>query len=129
MMVQVDLYQLIGWAGAGAASLVGVIWAVLKALFAQMERRLDERFSHLEGARMAEQVAWGQRFDTLSASTRQIEQDLSAFKLEAANRYAMRDDTVRDIVALQSRIETMSDRLMGRIDALGVSLRGGRGGG
>lgn len=122
-MITVDLYQIIGFGAGGASALIGVIWAVLKTLFLQMEKRLDERFAHLEGARHAEQAAWLQRHDTMQANLRQLEQDVAAFKLEVSTAYSRREDAIRDTMALQSKIENMSQRLSDRIDNLASSLR------
>ncbi|MEZ1841307.1 hypothetical protein QVM62_26015 [Pseudomonas putida] len=101
--IELPVWQLIT-AGVG---LLGAMMALLKLLLAAIERRLDQRFAHMDG-----------RFEELAKDSdrlRQVELGLEKVRGEMALNYVRREDWVRNQTIIEAKL-----------DALAVHLRGVR---
>lgn len=106
--VELPVWQLIS-IGVG---LVGAMMALLKLLLAAIERRLDQRFAHMDG-----------RFEELAKDSdrlRQVELGLEKLRGEMPLHYVRREDWVRNQAVIESKIDGLALKLEN------VQLRGAR---
>lgn len=115
MTVQLDLTYMIGL----LLAFLTVVFTFGKLLFAQVDRRLDERFDAMESSRRESQAEWGRRFDQLQRASseerdqmRRVENDLLKLRAELPERYVLREDWLRT----QSIVELKIDKLAMRIE-------------
>ena len=106
--VELPVWQLIT-AGVG---LLGAMMALLKLLLAAIERRLDQRFAHMDG-----------RFEELAKESdrlRQVELGLEKVRGEMALNYVRHEDFVRNQTVIEAKLDTLALKLEN------VQLRGVR---
>lgn len=97
--IELPVWQLIT-AGVG---LVGAMMALLKLLLAAIERRLDQRFAHMDG-----------RFEELAKDSdrlRQVELGVEKLRGEMSLHYVRREDWVRNQSVIESKIDGLAVKL------------------
>lgn len=130
MTVQLEIWHLITL----SVTLLGAFTAAGKALLAQMQRHLDERFTTQEAARRSHHEAMVDRLTTIENTAREdtaqwqrVERDLLNLKAELPVHYVRREDYIRG----QSVIESKLDGLATKIEnaqlrtVLGMAQQGG----
>jgi len=90
MIVEFNLSNLIFL----AIALSGGLWALIKLLFAQWEKALDQRFSALTEVMEKDQQV-----------THQLEREFLRFQSEIPRTYVRRDDYMREAQALQEALQ------------------------
>lgn len=83
------------------------IWALLKALTHQGERRLQERFDALQRT-LSEMAAQQQKN---SKEVLELEREFRRHQAEAERNFVRRDDFVRHVGALETRIDNFALRV------------------
>jgi hypothetical protein len=106
--VELPIWQLFS-IGVG---LLGAMLGLLKLLLAAIERRLDQRFAHMDG-----------RFEALTKDSdrlREVELGLEKLRGEMSLHYVRREDWVRNQSVIESKIDGLAIKLEN------VQLRGAR---
>lgn len=106
--IELPIWQLIS-AGVG---LVGGFLGLLKLLVAAIERRLDQRFSVMDG-----------RFEDLAKDSdrlRQVELGLERLRGEMPLHYVRREDFVRNQTVIEAKLDALALKLEN------VQLKGAR---
>jgi hypothetical protein len=99
MNVEFQLWQLITL----ILTIVGAFYGLAKLLFAQFERRMDEKHAAL-----------GQRLDVLTEENKgwqRVDRDLLSLRLELAERYVKRDDYIRGQTVIEAKLDAISSEL------------------
>lgn len=116
MTVSLEFWQLVTL----LLSFFGFVGAAGKILFAQVDRRLTERFAAAEASRQAATTHWDERFATLFDQRRQdaeglqkLERDLLRMQAELPLNYVRREDYIRG----QTVIEAKIDRVYAKLEA------------
>lgn len=99
------------------ALVVAALWAMAKMLGAQAERRLDQRFDQL-GKSMAD-IAASQ--DRNAAAVLELEREFRRHQADAARDFVRRDDFVRHIGVIETRIDNFALRMERALDQLGAA--------
>ncbi|MBD9530947.1 hypothetical protein IB233_04755 [Comamonas sp. CMM01] len=99
------------------ALFVAALWALLKRVGSQQERRLAERFDGLSQSLAS--IAQAQ--DSNARATQELERQLLQHRVEMAKEYVRRDDYVRDIASLGTRIDNFALRVERALNHLGDS--------
>ena len=97
--IELPVWQLIT-AGVG---LLGAMMALLKLLLAAIERRLDQRFAHMDG-----------RFEELAKDSdrlRQVELGVEKLRGEMFLHYVRREDWVRNQAVIELKIDGLAVKL------------------
>ncbi|WP_323114317.1 hypothetical protein [Pseudomonas guariconensis] len=97
--IELPLWQLIT-AGAG---LIGAFLGLLKLLVSAIERRLDQRFAHMDG-----------RFEALAKDSdrlRQVELGVEKLRVEMSLNYVRREDWVRNQATIESKLDGLALKL------------------
>ncbi|ODB37718.1 hypothetical protein A9L43_22375 [Pseudomonas mosselii] len=97
--IELPVWQLIT-AGVG---LIGALMALLKLLVAAIERRLDQRFAHMDG-----------RFEALAKDSdrlRQVELGVEKLRVEMSLNYVRREDWVRNQATIESKLDGLALKL------------------
>ncbi|UOA07635.1 hypothetical protein [Methylobacter sp. S3L5C] len=118
MTVAVDIWQLLGVAGALLGTLVSVIITAGKLLVGQFEARLDEKFSTQEEARSSAQRHWDVKFAALELAAanearewQRVERDIMQMKADLPIHYVRRDDYIRNQSVIEAKIDGLAVRL------------------
>lgn len=91
------------------------LWALVKVIGAQQERRLTERFDAL-----GEQMAGISKGQSNGAELhRELEKAFMAFRAELPRDYVRRDDFVRAIGIVETRIDNFALRMERALDKIG----------
>lgn len=96
-------------------SFIGAWWGLLKVLGAQSEKRLNERFDAL--ARSMADVAATQHSN--AAATLELEREFRKHQADMAREYLRRDDFVRHVGIIETRIDNFALRMERALDQLG----------
>jgi hypothetical protein len=102
-------------------AVVGAIWALIKVLGVQAEKRLDERFATL-GKALTDITAIQ---DRNAASVLELEREFRRHQAEAARDFVRRDDFVRHIGVIEVRIDSFALRMERALDNLAATARNG----
>ncbi|MEG0149206.1 MAG: hypothetical protein RR473_13835 [Comamonas sp.] len=94
------------------------MWAILKAIAMQAQKRSDEKFDQLQKSLMDLTKAVGKESEQL----RSLEMSQLRFQAEVARDYVRRDDFVQVIATINTRI----DNFALRIEAAVLNLPGGK---
>ena len=100
------------------ALFVAALWALMKVISGQQERRLAERFDAL--GKTMESMLSAQR-DTDKA-TQQLEREFRKHQADAARDYVLREDFVRHIGIIEARIDNFALRMERYLEQI---LKGG----
>jgi biopolymer transport protein ExbB/TolQ len=118
MNVVMDIYQLLGIAGGLLTALATVMFATGKLLVGQFERRLDERFSSQDEARIAGQKHWDTKFAVLELAAvneakewQRIEREILLMKADMPIQYVRRDDYIRNQTIIEAKIDGLAMRI------------------
>ena len=111
MIVQLEMWQLITL----FVSFVTFCGVVQRLLFAQQDKRTEERFAAQEKARETADKAILERFDrqvseeTKNADlTRNVERDLLKLKADLPLQYVRREDYVRNQTVIESKLDAVA---------------------
>jgi hypothetical protein len=102
MMLQIDFRTLV-WL---FMLLVIGIWALIKWLMSQFEKRLDERFATQEESRKNAQAHWEARFKNLEDIARETESSLIVIKSDMSHKVNM-IDYVRNQSIIESKLDAL----------------------
>ena len=108
MIFELTMTNLISLAGLS----FGVLWALLKVIGLQQERRLNEKFSGLNEA--IAKVGVDMRREAEAA--RQLETSFLRFQAELPRDYVRRDDFVQAIGGINTRIDNFALRMERALD-------------
>lgn len=92
MTLQVDFWQLVGL----LVAFMGCVAGFGKLLLAQVERRLDQRFSALEKT---------------GAEWQRLERELLTLKADLPIQYVRREDYVRSQTVVEAKLDALAVRL------------------
>ncbi len=99
-----------------AALFVAALWTLVKVINAQQERRLSDRFETL-GSSM-KQIAEAQ--DRNAMATLELEREFRKHLADVARDYVRRDDFVRHVGTIETRIDNFALRMERALDQLGA---------
>ncbi|MBS0402861.1 MAG: hypothetical protein JSS18_10320 [Proteobacteria bacterium] len=111
MMFELTMTNVISLGGA----FIGALWALLKVITVQGERRISERFDAL--AKVLSDVAATQ--DRNAAATLELEREFRKHQADMARDYLRRDDFVRHVGIIETRIDNFALRMERALDNLG----------
>lgn len=107
MMIQVDLWSVIGLAVTLGIAIVGGFWTVAKIAGRQLDEKLEARFDAVE-----------KTLDTIGAERRehgsklhQIELDLAKLRAEMPLHYVRREDYVRNQTVIEAKLDALYNKL------------------
>ena len=113
MTVPLDLWQLITL----LLAFFGAVFAFGKALLAQFESRLGERFTAQETLRSEATARWDMRFDELQTASAQeaqnwhrVERDFLKFRAELPRDYVRREDHIRQETVINAKLDALNAR-------------------
>lgn len=111
------------------AMVVGAWWGLAKMLFAQMEKRQNERFDELSEAITGQEAKLDghltrqdDREKSIYIEIRRVESQLAQCQVDAATRYQTKDDAGKQFGQLIQEIRNLGTR----IDALHGKVPGGQ---
>lgn len=117
MTVQLELWHII----LLLLAFFGLVGTFGKVLLDQVEKRLGERFSAQETARVEAQKHWDTKFSAIEAAGREesiqwqrVERELLSLKADLPVQYVRREDYIRN----QTVIEAKIDRVFGKLELL-----------
>ncbi len=118
MPMTIDLFDLLKAAGPILTGLVAVLFAVMRLLVAQFEKRLDARFLVQEKSQKNAQNHMDTRFSGLEKAMAKgneealrIERELANLKAELPNNYVRRDDYIRNQSTIESKIDGLAIKI------------------
>ena len=118
MTISVDIWQLLGAAGALLGMMVSLIITAGKVLIGQFEKRLDEKFSTMDAGRIAAQQHWDNQFAGLESAAadeakgwQRVERDIMQMKIELAENYVRKEDHFRIQSVLEAKIDGLAVRI------------------
>jgi len=100
------------------ALVIAAMWALFKRMSVQQERRLNDRFDALTDA--MKDVAKAQERN--ADATAELERQFHAHQVELARDYVRRDDFVRHLGSIETRIDNFALRVERALN----QLMGGR---
>lgn len=96
-------------------ALIGAIWALLKVIAVQGERRITERFDDF--TKLLTEVAATQERN--AAATLELEREFRKHQADMAREYLRRDDFVRHVGIIETRIDNFALRMERSLEQLG----------
>lgn len=102
------------------ALVIAALWALVRLLGAQAERRLDERFDELTRAMTG--IAAVQ--DRNATAVLELEREFRRHQVDAARDFVRRDDFVRNVGEIGTRIDNFALRTERALEHLGVRKGG-----
>lgn len=97
---------------------IGALWALVKIIVAQQEKRLTEKFGVLTKA--LETVGSDLRAE--AQATQQLKLEFLQFKAELPRDYVRRDDFIRSIGTIEARIDNFALRMERALSTRGEAL-------
>ena len=97
----------------------GAIYSLGRLLLAQIDKRLEARFTAQEQMRTQSSKHWDEKFLRVERTAAETDKSLMAMKLHVSENYVRREDHVRS----QTVIEAKLDALASKFESL--LLRGG----
>ena len=101
-----------------ALAFIGALWALVKIIVTQQERRLTEKFNQL-GAQMQ---SVGADLRKEAEATRELENAFLKFQAELPREYVRRDDFIRSMGTIEARIDNFALRMERALTNKGVPL-------
>lgn len=98
-----------------ASAYVGSLWALLRILAAQQDRRLAEKFDQLNNSMRNISDDLRKEAD----ATRTLENSFLKFQAELPRDYVRRDDFVRAVGTIEARIDNFALRMERALDQVG----------
>jgi hypothetical protein len=118
MLINIDIWQVVGMLGACVAFAFGAMMGAGKLLLKQFEKRLDERFSAQEISRSETKKHWDEKFSMLenAAATeakewQRIERDILIMKADMPVLYVRKEDYVRNQSIIEAKIDGLAIRI------------------
>lgn len=110
MTIQLELWHAI----LLGLSFLGFVFGAGKVLFAQIDQRLDTRFTAMEESRKQSQTHWDARFGELAEQNRReaegwqrIEREFLIFKADLPIQYVRREDFVRNQTIIEAKLDQL----------------------
>lgn len=100
------------------ALVIAAMWALFKLVNVQQERRLNDRFDALTKAMQAVAISQERNAD----ATAQLEREFHKHQVDLARDYVRRDDFVRHMGSVETRIDNFALRMERALN----QLMGGR---
>ena len=97
------------------ALFIAAVWALLKVINAQHEKRLAERFDGL--ASSMRDIAQSQ--DGNARATQELEREFHRHRADMARDYVRREDFVRHIGQIETRIDNFALRMERALEQIG----------
>lgn len=114
MIIEVEFWQLV-------SLLIGFLGACAgagKLFFAQVEKRLGERFEAMEKARTEGGLHWDERFSRIEAvaskgsdRANELEKDLLKLRAELPREYVRREDYVQGQSIIMARLDALAVKI------------------
>lgn len=79
-----------------------------KILLAQIEKRLDERFTVRDANQAAVQSEWRGLFSKLEEASRMLERDFHQFQVRLPEQYVRRDDYIRGQTVIEAKLDALA---------------------
>ena len=114
MLFELTLTNVITLGGA----FIGALWALLKVISVQAEKRMAERFDTLHQA-LTDMSAQHARN---AQATLELEREFRKHQAEAERQFVRRDDFVRHIGSIETRIDNFALRVERAIEHKGGSV-------
>jgi hypothetical protein len=90
-----------------ATAFIGVLWALVKVIAAQQERSLETRFKALSDSLVGVNNSIAREQET----TQRLERELLQFKAELPRDYVRREDFIRAVGTIETKIDNMALRM------------------
>jgi hypothetical protein len=103
MTIELNLANLI----ALAVAFVGMLWGLLKVFAVQHEKALETRFKVLNEAMSGIKLSQTREQET----TQRLERELLNFKAELPRDYVRREDFIRAVGTIETKIDNMALRV------------------
>ena len=107
MSVQLELWHLITL----LIAFLGAVWSFGRVLLAQIDKRLDERFSAQETRRQEAQAQWDQRFSAIEAESRKREREHLKLLAELPREYVRREDHIRFETTINAKLDALNSKM------------------
>ncbi|RAS18922.1 hypothetical protein DFO50_10278 [Microvirgula sp. AG722] len=114
MTVQIEFWQLVTL----LLTFFGAVAGGAKALFGQIDRRLDERFTSLEAARQAADAAMqttlarhADEEQRVVERMQNLDRDFMQWKAELPLQYVRREDYIRNQTVIEAKLDAVALRL------------------
>lgn len=98
--VQIQLWHVITL----AVTIIGAFYGLVKLLFGQFSRRMDERFEMMR-------TLYSQRLDQLeeqNQTLQRLDRDMLKLRLELADQYVRREDYIRGQSVIEAKLDAIS---------------------
>lgn len=112
--MQIEFWQAV----ALLLSFLGCAAGAARALLAQSQKHLDERFATQEKTRATQEEALDRRLQSIESFSREeagqwqrVERELLRFQAELPVKYVMRDDYVRGQSIIEAKLDGLADKL------------------
>lgn len=118
MTITIDVWDLLKGVSPLLAAFVVAMFTLGKLLIGQFDKRLNERFTAQDKAREVSQKHWDTKFAVLESAAaaeakewQRIEKDMLLMKAELPNQYVRRDDYIRNLSVIESKIDGLAVRI------------------
>lgn len=118
MTLQLELFQLLGWAGGMLTLFATIVTALVRLLLNQFERRLAERFAAQDEARRVASQQWDDNFrkvlerqDKDAEAVQQLEKTFLKWQADLPLQYVRREDWVRNQTIIEAKLDTLATKL------------------
>lgn len=92
---------------AVAAAFVGALWALVKVIAMQQDKALENRFKGLGESLDGVKAGMAREQET----TQRLERELLQFKAELPRDYVRREDFIRAVATIETKIDNMALRM------------------
>lgn len=96
---------------SAVASLIAGAWVLLSVAARQFDRRLEERFSAQEKARLEGRQAWEDRINKMESRYEALDLDVRKIMIELPREYVARADYVRRETVIEAKIDRLGLQL------------------
>lgn len=103
MTIELTIFNL----AALAAAFIGVLWALVKIIAVQQEKALESRFKILADSLNSVNGSIAREQET----TQRLERELLQFKAELPRDYVRREDFIRAVGTIETKIDNMALRV------------------
>ena len=90
-----------------AALFIASLWALVKVISGQQERRLSDRFDEL--GRSMQTIVKAQ--ENNASATQELERELMKWKADLPLQYVRRDDYIRNQTVIEAKLDAMASML------------------
>lgn len=93
------------------AVLVGGVWALIRVVVSQFEKRLDERFAGQEVLRLEGRKQWEERIARLEEKHTELERTFLKFLAELPREYQRREDHIRFELVINAKLDALAAKI------------------